>query len=169
MIRLSEEVGRVKGKIQNGEIVELEVTLTRGMVNEAKTPMRRFLINGISRRRIDFAGKLPIVLFKPDDLEIVIGNPSIRRAFLDDILEQVSNEYRRSLLDYSRALRQRNALLEHIRETGRRMEEQLSYWKEMLIENGQLITSSNSNGFTPYRFSIKSICILFNSRIAKRC
>jgi len=141
MIRLAEEVGRVKGKIGNGETVELEVTLTRGIVNEAKTPYRRFLVNGIPRRRIDFTGKLPIVLFKPDDLEIVIGNPSIRRGFLDDILEQVSNEYRRSLLDYSRALRQRNALLEHIRETGRRMEEQLSYWNEMLIENGQLITS----------------------------
>jgi DNA replication and repair protein RecF len=60
---------------------------------------------------------------------------------MDDILEQVSNEYRRSLLDYTRALRQRNALLEHIRETGRRMEEQLTYWNEMLIENGQFITT----------------------------
>lgn len=141
MIRLAEEVGRVQGKISNRETIELEVTLTRGVVNEAKAPLRRFLVNGIARRRIDFAGKLPIVLFKPDDLEIIIGNPSIRRVFLDDILEQVSNEYRRALLDYTRALRQRNALLEHIRETGRRMEEQLSYWNEMLIENGQLITS----------------------------
>lgn len=148
MVSLGEELGRVKGKIANSdsigandETMELEVTLTRGIVNQVKTPYRRFLINGIPRRRTDFTGKLPTVLFKPDDLEIVIGNPSIRRAFMDDILEQVSNEYRRSLLDYSKALRQRNALLEHIRETGRRMEEQLSYWNEMLIENGQIITS----------------------------
>jgi DNA replication and repair protein RecF len=142
MIRLGQELGRVKGKIESDETIELEVTLTRGVVNEMKTPLRRFLVNGIPRRRIDFTGKLPLVLFKPDDLEIVIGNPSERRAFMDDILEQVSNEYRRSLLDYTRALRQRNALLEHIRETGRKMDEQLSYWNEMLIENGQFITFS---------------------------
>ena len=142
MIRLGEDVGRIEGKIVNDEtVIELEVRLTRGMVNTVKSPYRRFLVNGIPRRRIDFAGKLPTVLFKPDDLEIIIGNPSIRREFLDDILEQVSNEYRRALLDYMRALRQRNALLEHIRETGRQMWEQMEYWNEMLIENGQLITS----------------------------
>ena len=141
MIALGEDVGRIQGMIRNGEKTKLEVTLTRGLVNDVKTPLRRFLVNGIPRRRIDFTGRLPVVLFKPDDLEIIIGNPSVRREFLDDILEQVSNEYRRALLDYTRALRQRNALLEHIRETGRRMDEQLSYWNQMLIENGQLITA----------------------------
>lgn len=141
MIRIGEDLARVKGKIVNDETVNLEVTLTRGSVSEVKTPLRRFLVNGIPRRRIDFAGRLPIVLFKPDDLEIVVGNPSFRREFMDSILEQVSNEYRRALLDYIRALRQRNALLDHMRETGRRMEEQMSYWNQMLIENGQLITS----------------------------
>lgn len=141
MIRLGEDLGRITGSVIGEEKIDLEVTLTRGMVSEVKTPYRRYLVNGVPRRRIDFTGKLPAVLFKPDDLEIVIGTPSKRREFMDDVLEQASSEYRRALLDYTRGLRQRNALLEHMRDTGQRHQQQLMYWNEVLITNGQLITS----------------------------
>jgi DNA replication and repair protein RecF len=79
-------------------------------------------------------------LFSPQDLEIIIGTPSLRRNFLDDVLEQIDREYRVALLEYSKALRQRNALLSLAKDTGRRKNEQFEYWDELLILNGQIIT-----------------------------
>jgi DNA replication and repair protein RecF len=80
------------------------------------------------------------VLFSPIDLEIVIGSPYMRRAFLDAVLEPVDKMYRLALATYGKALRQRNALLEQGRREGRYGGEHFVYWDEILIEQGQLIT-----------------------------
>lgn len=101
---------------------------------------KRFLINGLAKRRIDFEGILNAVLFSPQDLEIIIGTPSLRRNFLDDVLEQIDREYRVALLEYTKALRQRNALLSLAKDTGRRNDEQFEYWDGLLINSGQIIT-----------------------------
>ena len=94
----------------------------------------------MSKRRADFAGKMPVVLFTPVDLDIVAGQPGTRRRYMDEILEQTDHEYRLSHVAYIKALRQRNALLEQAQETGRRDEERFSYWDNLIIRNGQLIT-----------------------------
>lgn len=113
--------------------------LTVGQVEAIKTPLVRYLVNEVPKRRVDFAGILPAVLFAPSDLEIIIDGPSLRREFLNDVLEQVSLEYRQALVQYEKGLRQRNALLEMMRETGRRNASQLSYWSDLLIRYGQII------------------------------
>jgi DNA replication and repair protein RecF len=59
-----------------------------------------------------------VVLFSPQDLEIIIESPSFRSNFLDEILEQVDRNYRVASIAYIKALRQRNALLELAQETG---------------------------------------------------
>ena len=137
MLKLNEEVGRVKGKIPD---YELEVVVTNGQVGGQRAMPKRFLVNGVSKRRIDFEGILNAVLFSPQELEIIIGTPSLRRNFFDDVLEQIDREYRVALLEYSKSLRQRNALLSLAKDTGRRSDEQFEYWDSLLISNGQLIT-----------------------------
>jgi DNA replication and repair protein RecF len=140
----------VKGKLANGkwhtaksdkETKEqgLEVMLTVGQVQGIKTPLTRFLVNDVPKRRVDFAGILPAVLFAPSDLEVIIDGPALRREFLNQVLEQVSLEYRQALSQYEKGLRQRNALLEMMRETGKRNPGQLSYWSDLLIRYGQVI------------------------------
>jgi DNA replication and repair protein RecF len=141
-IKFDEEMARVKGKIigeGDGKTI-LETILTVGQVLQIKTPNRRYLVNDVPKRRIDFAGKLPAVIFAPADLDIIVGSPSLRRNFLDEALEQVSSEYRNAFLKYTKALRKRNALLEYMRDLGVRNEKQLSYWDTMLITHGQQIT-----------------------------
>ncbi len=147
------EIARVKGVITGSaseslEILnqvqddknELEVVLTNGMVAGVAAPLRKFLVNGVPKRRVDFASHLSVVSFSPSDLDVISGSPSLRRNFLDDTLEQVDRQYRIALITYTKALRQRNALLDKVKETGQRFEQQFAYWDELLITNGQYIT-----------------------------
>lgn len=101
---------------------------------------KKYLVNAIPKRRVDFAGKLTAVLFTPVDLDIALGQPSGRRRFLDEVLEQTDYDYRLALSLYSKAIRQRNALLEQVQKTGIRDEERFSYWNELVIKNGQVVS-----------------------------
>jgi DNA replication and repair protein RecF len=171
MLKFSEEVGRVKGtvtipsaghstvssdRIGSGQLEELEVLITNGEVNGG-SQYKKFLVNGVSKRRVDFAGKLLAVLFSPQDLEIIIESPSLRRNFLDEVLEQVDRDYRVATTSYAKALRQRNALLEMTQETGRRNEKQFEYWDNLVIENGNIITAKREELINFLNSSAKDI------------
>ena len=143
MIRFGEEVGRVKGTVGG---MELEVVLTRGEVLGKPAPLKKLLVNGVSKRLFNFVGNLQVVMFGPEDLELVTNSPSLRRAHLDFILEQVDREYRRCSQIYSRVLVQRNKLLKMIRE-GRRSRRELEYWDKLLVENGGCITKKRQEFF----------------------
>jgi DNA replication and repair protein RecF len=153
MLKFTEEVGRVKGVVNDDE---LEVLLTNGEANGG-SQYKKFLINGVAKRRVDFAGKLLAVLFSPQDLEIIIESPSLRRNFLDEVLEQVDRDYRVAIIAYVKALRQRNALLEMARETGQRNEKQMEYWDNLVIENGNIITAKREEFVNFINSSTKDI------------
>jgi DNA replication and repair protein RecF len=140
MISYGKELARIKARVGNEEGgEELEILLTTGQVGERRTMKKQYLFNGVKKRMIDFLGQLNCVFFGPEDLEIIIGSPSIRRDYLDSVLEQVDRDYRRANLSYKKGLRQRNKLLEQIRDKGR-AESSLFLWNKLLLENGQLIS-----------------------------
>lgn len=141
MIQTGKEITRVKGLLTNqNEKKILETLIAHGSYTNGRL-LKRFSINEIPKRRIDFAGILTTVLFSPEELDIVNSGPSIRRNFLNNILEQTDYEYRQATSLYEKALRQRNALLSLVKETSQRNAEQFEYWDSILITNGQLITS----------------------------
>ncbi|KKU09869.1 MAG: replication and repair protein RecF protein [Candidatus Woesebacteria bacterium GW2011_GWB1_45_5] len=129
MINYDEALARVKGD-------GLEIMITRG---ENGWPRKKMLVNGVSKRLIDFAGNFKTVLFGPWDMDLVTESPSLRRKFLDTVLSQVDREYRRSILSYEKGLRQRNRLLFRIREEGL-SRSQLVFWNQLLIKNGDYIS-----------------------------
>ncbi len=149
MISFGENIARVTGEVGD---TKLEVVLSNGLTKNNGF-LKKLLVNGIPKRRVDFAANLTTVLFSPEDLDIIVDSPSLRRRFLDNVLEQVDKEYRLSLISFTKALRQRNALLEKAREThsmcsgqaGRRNEKQFEYWDNILIENGNKITEKRQN------------------------
>ena len=145
MLKFNEEFGRVRGEAED---LELEVLITNGLVN-GKSQFKKFLVNKIPKRRVDFIGNLLSVIFSPQDLDIIIDSPSLRRNFLDEVLEQVDRDYRIASIAYVKSLRQRNALLEVARETGSRNEKQFEYWDNLVIENGQTITQKRQ-GFIDF-------------------
>lgn len=133
MINYNAEIARVNGQA-DGTV--LEAVITRG---ENGWPRKKLLVNGVSKRLIDFAGNFKVVLFGPWDLDLVTASPSLRRNFLDTVLSQVDREYRRAILSYEKGLRQRNKLLLRIREEGlSRL--QLLFWNQLLIKNGDYLS-----------------------------
>ncbi len=96
----------VRAKVVREErstLVEIEVT--PGRANRAR-------VNGGSPGRArDVLGILRTVLFAPEDLALVKGDPDGRRRFLDDLLVQLTPRIAGTLTDYERVLRQRSALL----------------------------------------------------------
>lgn len=118
----------------------LEVKLTRGN----GWPRKKLLVNGVSKRLIDFAGNLRVTLFGPWDMGLVTESPSLRRGFMDMVLSQADREYRRAILSYEKGLRQRNRLLYRIREEGL-SRSQLLFWDKLLTGNGNYISSARQN------------------------
>lgn len=144
LIKFGEEIARVKGFVQKGQTLEneIEAVLSTGQFSTRSGVSKKFLVNGVSKRRVDFAENFSAVLFSPEDLDIIVDSPSLRRRFLDNVLEQVDREYRLSLTAYTKGIRQRNALLGRIKEgktlpAGR---QEFEYWDNLVIENGEKIT-----------------------------
>lgn len=73
-------------------------------------------ISGIKKNKLtDFVGELNVVLFSPEDLQLVKGAPALRREFIDREFYQISKKYHRCSLMYKHLLKQRNSLLKDIR------------------------------------------------------
>lgn len=125
--------GRIQGRIQeDGKEVELEVFMQREP--ESKKVKKAEKVTTPK----NFLGSLRVVLFTPDDLDLVTGSPSLRRQFLDRLLLQINGGYVESFSQYQRILNQRNALLKRIRE-GRAQTWELELWDARLCEEAQRI------------------------------
>ncbi|MGI5827707.1 MAG: DNA replication/repair protein RecF [Patescibacteria group bacterium] len=135
MITFEEEFGRISGEVEDES---LEVVLTHGTWQGKPVAKKRFVVNGVGKRRKDFMGRLKVVLFEPQDIQLVVGSPGHKRAYLDFVLSQIDWEYDRSLLSYQKGLRQRNKLLSAIAE-GKAHENQLEFWNRLLIKNGEIL------------------------------
>lgn len=140
MIQFGKEVGRIQGLVvHEGEKIKLEVILAQGESSHGRF-VKKYMVNDVPRTRNHFIGNLPAVLFRPEELDIIVDGPTLRRDFLNSVLESVDAEYRLSKTLYEKALRQRNALLYIARETGKRNTSQFEYWDTLLITHGQKIT-----------------------------
>ena len=121
--------------------MQLRIFLSDGTTGVTR---KRFEINGVPKRMMDFVGNFRAVMFGPQDLELVTGSPGIRRRYLDFVISQTDREYRRCLVSYEKGLRQRNKLLERIRE-GLAYRNQLFFWDRLLIKNGEYITDKRED------------------------
>ena len=103
---------------------------------------KRFMVSGNELKTLsDLYGYFNVVLFSPDDLQLVKGSPSLRRQFLDVMLAQSNKVYRSYLVDYNRVLQQRNATLKLIAEQGADLK-MLEVWDLQLIDLGSRIIQS---------------------------
>ncbi|MCL4382737.1 AAA family ATPase [Patescibacteria group bacterium] len=126
---------------------DLEVVLTRGEITVGENPVKvetaprkRLLVNGLTKRLIDFAGNFKAVFFGPWDLDLITASPTLRRKFLDAVISQVDREYRRATLSYEKGLRRRNRILLRIKEEGI-SRSNLVFWDKLLIKNGDYISA----------------------------
>lgn len=137
LVKFEKGIARIKGLVEDKK---LEVMIVKGGEDGQLRSFKKYLINGVGKRKADFVGNFFAVLFAPNDLEIIIGSPSKRRDFLDNILIQTDRDYRLALGFYEKGLRIRNALLHKAKELGKRDDKQFVYWDNLLIVQGQKIT-----------------------------
>lgn len=90
-------------------------------------------------RLIDHVGLFPSVIIAPTDADIINGGSDLRRKFLDGVISQLDREYLENLVQYNKALLQRNALLKYFRENRTFQSESLDVWDIQLAQRGQLI------------------------------
>ncbi len=106
LVRLGCERAIIRTAVVNdGRELTVELEITPGKANRARVN------RGPVPRPRDVLGILRTVLFAPEDLSLVRGDPGERRRFLDDLLVLRAPRYAGVRADYDRVLRQRNALL----------------------------------------------------------
>lgn len=121
--------------MKHGRNAELRIEIRPGAANRA-------FVNGaaIPRAR-DMVGTLQTVVFAPDDLTLVKGDPSARRHFLDTLAALRTPRVAGDRADYDRVLKQRNALLKSARQSRlREAPPTLEAWDDHLTRLGAAVT-----------------------------
>lgn len=110
------------------------------------------------QRSADFIGNFKAVLFFPDHLGIVKNEPSVRRSFIDGAISQISPSYLSSLMEYTKIIEQRNALLKNYASYGASFDMTFSILSEKAATTAAKITAARSE-YIKELSEISDICI----------
>jgi DNA replication and repair protein RecF len=141
LIRQGADAAIVRARLEHAErqvLVELQLN---------RTGSNRAQVNRVAVKPRELPRYVATVLFAPEDLALVRGEPSGRRRFLDQLLVQLSPRFAGVMADYDRALRQRNSLLKSARgaRVGESQLSTLELWDERLVEFGSAIIDGRSD------------------------
>lgn len=144
LVRAGSEHAYVRGEVETlGGRVLIEVEIPTSGANRVqvnRSPVRR---------RRDVQQKVRAVFFGPDDLDVVRGDPSRRRAFMDEALTALGPVRSSLVTAYDRALRQRNRLLKDWE--GRGAPPGLDAWDEELVTAGAALGRARADAVARLR------------------
>jgi DNA replication and repair protein RecF len=127
-------VGRLVAQLATADgRKQIEMRLIREQRGSTTSFRREALVDRRKVRLMDLLGHLRVVLFLPEDVQIVTGSPAGRRRYLDVTLCQTDAAYCRALSKYNKLLEQRNALLRRIAEFGHGRD-LLSIYNEKMVQ-----------------------------------
>ncbi|GAA0334564.1 DNA replication/repair protein RecF [Bacillus carboniphilus] len=127
LIRWEEEYAKIEGSVEkrHGSLPMKLVISNKG---------KKAKVNHIEQSKLSqYVGHMNVVMFAPEDLNIVKGSPQIRRRFIDMEIGQVSPIYLHTLSQYQKALFQRNQFLKMQRSAKVKDEIMLEVYTEQLI------------------------------------
>lgn len=136
--RIDADFFRVEGLAENSKDEQLKIEIA------ATKTAKMFKLNGKKINASELVGNFPIVSFSPEDLNLVLLAPSMRRRYLDILLAQTSRTYLLALSTYAKALKNRNALLIRIAEN-LSAESELEFWDRELASAGTVIGQSRAD------------------------
>jgi DNA replication and repair protein RecF len=132
LVRRGAEAAYVRGEIETGGgriLVEIEIP--------GKGANRVQVNRSVVRRKQDLRRQVRATFFGPEDLDVVRGDPSQRRRFMDEAVTSLWPLKESALTAYDRTLRQRNRLLKEW--DGRGAPPELEAWDAELVENGSAL------------------------------
>lgn len=139
LIIFNEKNGYVDAKLEdrkNQDITNLRIDLSITDLGLVKT----YFLEKTKKGRFSYLKNLiSVVLFSPEQIEVVDRTMSVRREYFDKFLSGVDSEYKKHLSSYSQALRKRNKILElHFRNPN--IKQELDFWNKYLIDHGSYLS-----------------------------
>ena len=126
MIGLGKEYTQVEMQYQKSD--------RSGKIKVILANKKQIEVNGVKIKKLsELVGNLNLVIFTPDDIQILKNGPAERRRFLDMMIGQLRPNYVYTLNLYLKTLEQRNNYLRQIKEENK-SEEMLEIWDEKLAE-----------------------------------
>ena len=102
-----------------------------------KGQKKQFSLNKKEYQRLaDHIGKFPLVMISPYDQDLIYNGSDVRRKYFDSVISQFDSQYLDALINYNRALFQRNTLLKMFAESGRFDKASLDIWDDQLVNYG---------------------------------
>ena len=105
IIMFDKDKCKLSGVVKKDRVVsklEIEITNELKKLKVNKTPIKKVA---------DYISYLNVIIFTPDDLEIIKGSPNVRRNLLNIQLSQISKEYLKYYNEYNKLLKTRNEYL----------------------------------------------------------
>ena len=114
-------------------------------------------LNGIKIKKLsELLGNLHVVMFNPDDINVLKGGPQNRRKFLDIMISQLKPNYMHNLSLYVKTIEQRNNYLRQIKEE-KKSENMLDIWDEELAKYAVIISNYRQEYMEKIKEKIKQI------------
>ena len=149
MIKLDEKYSNIE--------IEYEKTDRDGKIKIELGEKKNIYLNGIKIKKLsELLGNINVVIFTPDDINILKGGPQNRRKFLDIMISQLRPNYMHILSLYNKTLEQRNNYLKQIK-TEKKDENLLEIWDEKLIDYGIKIYEYRKEFLEKIKNKIKNI------------
>ena len=137
--------------------LEYEKKDREGKIKFELSEKKNIYINSIKIKKLsELLGNVNIVIFNPDDINILKEGPSKRRKFLDIMISQLRPNYVYNLNMYIKTLEQRNNYLKQIK-TENKEEEMLDIWDEKLAEYGEKIYNYRNEFIEKIKSKINNI------------
>lgn len=132
LVMHSKDFFRIKGFFNGTHKKKIEFRFSHGK--------KKILINDVEITNMkELIGNVALILLSLNDINLITGEPAMRRRFLDSLLSLLFPDYLSDLLDYRRVLRQRNKVL-YLRKIGRRDDiSGIDGWTDELVQIGSRI------------------------------
>lgn len=134
LIRWDEEYAKIEGRVQkNNGLVPLELIISK------KGKKAKF--NHIEQKKLSqYVGNINVVMFAPEDLNLVKGSPQVRRRFIDMEIGQISPVYLYEMSRLNKILQQRNQYLKQLQTKKQHDMTMLEILTEQFIQSAAKIT-----------------------------
>ncbi len=139
-IKFKKDYFMLKGTFEkDGSISEIQCNLKEGEGKNIQKNNKRY------KRFSEHIGQFPIIIISPTDTNLILEDSEVRRKYLDSSIAQYKQSYLQVLIQYNKALKQRNSLLKQFAEKGYYDDITLSIYDKQLIEHGNIIHREREN------------------------
>lgn len=112
-----------------------------GLVRSEAGYRKSFFINKTKKQLRQYRQESRgVVLFAPEQIEMLTGSPDRRRSYFNKLISQFDLQYKKHLESYERAVRRRNKILEHY-EYVEKLRSEIAFWNELCVQSARYLTA----------------------------